>query len=780
MALPCPGFEGSEKRLEVDFCFGPGTPPCGLRTLSRPQLDGLLEKASCCIVSRTSNAHFDAYVLSESSLFVFPDRLVLKTCGTTKLLDAVPELLGLAAALDLQARRCKYSRASFLFPEHQPMPHGDFSAEVQQLRASLGGNLGALGSAYVLGDALNGLQWHVFVADVGPRAGLPALAPVYTLEICMTHLCPTKAANFVRGPDFVSAAATTAASGIGALLLGAAVDDYVFEPCGYSMNAVDGAAFTTIHVTPEEGFSYASVELCGYAGATLDASTVVEQVAAIFNPERISVALSVDQSLPCCPWAAGVLAFPSAYTAAGAACQAFAHGGRTSFYSAALGGVTNPIPFPGPYAADGSSQRGAGRRLRGALARSVADVLALYDAAPLARGDAGALDAHIKCLVAAHGLEDPVYVVDLGMVARLWAAWTAAMPRVAPFYAVKCNDDEALLALLAVLGAGFDCASEAEVDRVLALGLPPGRIVYANACKRPRDIRHAAARGVDLTTFDTPSELAKLAAWHPRTRALLRLRADDLAARCQLGNKYGAEPKDVSMLLRVAAELGIEVAGVSFHVGSGATNPAAFSAAIALAADAFAAGAAAGHTGMDLLDIGGGFCGGTFDASGRVDLGGVPAAVNAALAEHFPPGCGVRVIAEPGRYFAEAAATLACLVYGVRDGRAPGGGPARDYWITDGLYGSMNCLLYDHAVLACRPLGRGAKSGAGAQLLPSTVFGPTCDGLDTVLRDHPLPRMENGDWLVFPKMGAYTHTGASAFNGFDATSPHVFYVFSQA
>lgn len=76
---------------------------------------------------------------------------------------------------------------------------------------------------------------------------------------------------------------------------------------------------------------------------------------------------------------------------------------------------------------------------------------------------------------------------------------------------------------------------------------------------------------------------------------------------------------------------------------------------------------------MNLLDIGGGFCGGTFGADGRVDLGGVPAAVNAALAVHFPAGCGVRVIAEPGRYFAEAAATLACLVYGVRDGRAVDG-----------------------------------------------------------------------------------------------------------
>ena len=87
-----------------------------------------------------------------------------------------------------------------------------------------------------------------------------------------------QATQFVRTPDFVSAAATTMTSGIRALLPGAAIDDYVFEPCGYSMNGVDGTAFTTIHVTPEEGFSYASVELCGYAGAALDASAVVAQV----------------------------------------------------------------------------------------------------------------------------------------------------------------------------------------------------------------------------------------------------------------------------------------------------------------------------------------------------------------------------------------------------------------------------------------------------------------------------------------------------------------------
>ena len=113
---PSPVFEGSEKRLEVDF-----TPcdPNGLRSISRTQLDQLMTNAGWCIVSDRHNSQFDAYVLSESSLFVFPHKLVLKTCGTTKILHAIPMLLELAASTGCTLKRCKYSRASFLYPQFQ-------------------------------------------------------------------------------------------------------------------------------------------------------------------------------------------------------------------------------------------------------------------------------------------------------------------------------------------------------------------------------------------------------------------------------------------------------------------------------------------------------------------------------------------------------------------------------------------------------------------------------------------------------------------------------------
>ena len=149
----------------------------------------------------------------------------------------------------------------------------------------------------------------------------------------------------------------------------------------------------------------------------------------------------------------------------------------------------------------------------------------------------------------------------------------------------------------------------------------------------------------------------------------------------------------------------------------------------------------------------------------------------------------LQVIAEPGRYFAESCCTFACMVFGIRSQKLVDGQQGYDYWITDGLYGSMNSVMYDHATLSTRPLVSNAINEASAeshvedtvsqQLYKSTVFGPTCDGLDTVLTDYSLPKLRNGDWLVFPKMGAYTLSGASNFNGIQSTDIKMCYVWSE-
>jgi ornithine decarboxylase len=88
---------------------------------------------------------------------------------------------------------------------------------------------------------------------------------------------------------------------------------------------------------------------------------------------------------------------------------------------------------------------------------------------------------------------------------------------------------------------------------------------------------------VEVTTFDCVSELHKIAAGYPSFKCVLRIRCDDASAKINLGLKYGADMCDVPMLLGLARDLGLQVVGVSFHVGSGCQNVGIYADAIAAA-----------------------------------------------------------------------------------------------------------------------------------------------------------------------------------------------------
>jgi ornithine decarboxylase len=360
-----------------------------------------------------------------------------------------------------------------------------------------------------------------------------------------------------------------------------------------------------------------------------------------------------------------------------------------------------------------------------------------------------------------------------------------------------------MMATLAAMGCGFDCASPDEIEKVLSLGVSPANsIIYAHPIKRPNELRFAASRNVNLATYDCEAELDKIVAYHSSMNMVLRIRSDDPNARCQLGNKYGAEPHMWQRLLLAAKDRGLNVVGVSFHVGSGSSNPQAYSRAISAARRVFDMGAELGFT-MTLLDIGGGFCARVDEATGLIDMTHVGKEVNLALDEHFPEGCGVEIIAEPGRYFSELAGTFVTQVIGKRpvyephcptttttttEGCGGAGEPGTllkqvgiQYFLTDGLYGSFNGIVYDHfepRKIRVLPSRRPDGSYSVGPDTPSTLFGPTCDGLDTIVREFPLPEIEMGDFVAFPNMGAYSLAGATDFNGIQVTRPNKFYTFS--
>lgn len=287
------GFEGFEKRLEISFTEAPifvDPQGLGLRAMTRPQIDSILDAARCTIVSQLSNAEFDSYVLSESSLFIYPLTIVIKTCGTTKLLQAIPQILDLANSLSMPVESVRYSRGSFIFPDAQPAPHRNFAEEIAVLNGYFG-NLASGGRAYVVGDpAVPNRNWHIYSASSSEKKS----NGVVTLEMCMTGLDKEKASVFFKKSEDYTAKEMTKISGISEILPEFEICDFDFDPCGYSMNAINGQAESTIHVTPEDGFSYASYEAMGFDTETVEFESLIERVLNCFEPSEFSVAITSD------------------------------------------------------------------------------------------------------------------------------------------------------------------------------------------------------------------------------------------------------------------------------------------------------------------------------------------------------------------------------------------------------------------------------------------------------------------------------------------------------
>jgi ornithine decarboxylase len=378
------------------------------------------------------------------------------------------------------------------------------------------------------------------------------------------------------------------------------------------------------------------------------------------------------------------------------------------------------------------------------------------------------------------GDEDTFYVADLGEVYRQHLRWKKNLPRVKPFYAVKCNPDPQVLKLLAALGTGFDCASKGEIEQVLSMGTSPERIIYAQPCKTNSYVRYVKSVGVKQMTFDNADELYKIAKLYPGAELFLRIMTDDTSSLCRLSMKFGAAMDTTEGLLALAKTLGLNVVGVSFHVGSGASDPLAFYKAVRDAHVVFQQAREHGFT-LRTLDVGGGFTGDTFEAMAGV--------LDRALDEMFPAGSGVDIIAEPGRYYVSTAFTIACNIIARRTVEDPTlDGKGYMVYVNDGVYGNFSSIMFDHQNPVAKILHAGGRTqygSSGAYPVPAgegveySIWGPTCDGIDRIAESIRFDQiLDVGDWLYFEDMGAYTKCSATQFNGF-SNSHDVIYVCSE-
>jgi len=349
----------------------------------------------------------------------------------------------------------------------------------------------------------------------------------------------------------------------------------------------------------------------------------------------------------------------------------------------------------------------------------------------------------------------PCLAIDLSVVAVRYAELTAALPGVGAYYAVKACPEPKVVRALGRLGSCFDVASPGEIDLCLAEGVSPSRLSYGNPVKKHRDIAKAFEQGVRQFVVDSAPEVAKLAAAAPGASVLVRLAADGTGSSWPLDGKFGCPPAVAFELVTAAADLGLDPAGLAFHVGSDQRDPSRWSPAIATAAEVFERAAAAG-IGLRKLDVGGGFPGHYVDPVAPIASYG--AAIEEAIERYFG-GARPELLCEPGRHLVADAGVLRSevVLVAMRGGR-------RWVYLDAGRFGG---LAETEGEAICYQLATRRPGPSGSVVLA----GPTCDSVDVLYKrsrcELPLA-LDAGDIVDILGAGAYTASYASVgFNGFD-------------
>jgi ornithine decarboxylase len=350
----------------------------------------------------------------------------------------------------------------------------------------------------------------------------------------------------------------------------------------------------------------------------------------------------------------------------------------------------------------------------------------------------------------------PFVILDTRIVREKARRFRAAMPRVRPHYAVKANPDLRVIQALMQEGVGCEIASNAELELLLRLGVRAADVFYSNPMKSREAIARASAKGVEWFVLDSVDELRRIREVKADAKLYVRINTPNIGSDWPLSGKFGAGAVETREIVATAAKLGADLAGVTFHVGSQCRNPENWRVGIDKARGVFDAMLKAGLK-PRLLDIGGGFPVRHVKPIPSIEV--IGEVVNDAI-QAFPDD--VEVVAEPGRYLASDAGYFVCRVVGT----TTRGGKRWMHWDA-GLFGGV--------IETTGGLKYKIRTDRSGPDVPWHVAGPTCDSVDVVLRDEPLPSdLQEGDFIYIRNAGAYTNAYASEFNGFPLPEVRVF------
>ena len=360
----------------------------------------------------------------------------------------------------------------------------------------------------------------------------------------------------------------------------------------------------------------------------------------------------------------------------------------------------------------------------------------------------------------AEAVGTPVYCYSSAAVTRAYQRFTGAFEGSGTqiLYALKANSNQAVIRLLARLGAGADVVSEGELRRALAAGVPPSRIVFSGVGKTGGELAHALRHEIHQINVESLAELellSRVAVELGATASVaLRINPDVDAkthAKISTGkreNKFGIDIAHAAAAYRHASVLpGVKPVGLAVHIGSQVTDlaplEAAFRRMIALAVELRGEGLP-----VERLDFGGGV-GVRYHAER-------PAAIEdyAALIRRLTHNLGFALACEPGRVLVANAGVLLARVIFVKPGAT------RSFVIQDA---AMNDLirppLYDawHEIVPVRAPSAGERTVAD-------VVGPVCETGDTFAVAREMAPVAAGDLIAILSAGAYGAVMSSSYN----------------
>lgn len=350
----------------------------------------------------------------------------------------------------------------------------------------------------------------------------------------------------------------------------------------------------------------------------------------------------------------------------------------------------------------------------------------------------------------------PSLMIDFNRINQTFARFEAAFPGAHIDYAMKANANPQVIRRVVELGGGLEIASPAELDRALEAGARGEQIICSNPIKTPAFLHRLGAAEAYAVVVDSVDEVEKVAQHMPGGRVYIRLAVDNTGSVLPLAGKFGVDGETALELCDLARDLGLQMIGLSFHVGSQCLKVANWVNAIRACGDVWREAAARGHQ-FYFLDIGGGFPAGHYHTPTIPTIEEIGAAVMAAVEDYIPLTDGLMLVLEPGRGLVGESGWLVTSVVG----KAKRGA---DTW----LYldaGVFNGLMetYEGFPPVVRVLDLEA---AERPLVRYTLAGPSCDSCDVIARGIELPQVSIGDRLLFLDAGAYTNEYAAAFNGF--------------